>query len=61
MPDFNAQNTDAENAKPVPSSSARDNDLTVNGVGGQQDIARDKSNQNTVAGSGGEAVTASRK
>lgn len=40
MPDFNAQNTDRENSKPCPKSVSRDNDLRVNGMGSQQDIAR---------------------
>jgi len=61
MPDFNAQNTDSENSKSAPSSSVRDNDLKVNGVGGIQDIARDRANQNTVTGSGGDPVDASIK
>lgn len=39
MPDFNAQNTDAENSKPSPKSVSRDNDLKVNGRGGLQDVA----------------------
>lgn len=61
MADFNCQNTDRENDKPAPKSVVRDNDLRVNGVGGLQDIARDRSNQNTVTGSGGDAVTSTRK
>lgn len=61
MANFDCQNTDRENSKPVPSSVVRDNDLKVNGVSGLQDIARDRSNQNTVTGSGGEAVTSTRK
>lgn len=56
--DFNAQNTDAENSKPCPNAVSRDNDLKVSSAGSAQEIARDTSNQNTVAGSGGEAVTA---
>lgn len=58
MPDFNAQHTDRENAKPCPKASVRDNDLRRNGQGGLQDIARDSSNQNTESGHGGDAVTA---
>ena len=42
MPDFNAQNTDRENAKAPLKSRVRDNDLKVNGRGGLQDVAREK-------------------
>ena len=55
MPDFNAQNTDAENAKATPKSVVRDNDLRVNGKGGLQDVARQDPRDQRE---GGSAVTA---
>jgi hypothetical protein len=42
MPNHDAQHTDRENSKPVPSCTVRDNDLKVNGRGGLQDVAREK-------------------
>lgn len=58
MPNFDAQNTDRENSKPSPKSVARDNDLTVSQRGSLQDIARERTNQNTASGSGATPVTA---
>ena len=48
MPDFNSQNTDAENNKPVPKSVSRDNDLTINGSRGVQDWAADDPRDTTA-------------
>jgi hypothetical protein len=62
MPDFNAQNTDAENAKAAPKCTARDNDLKKSSRGSLQSIAGEGgSGQQQDTGAGGEAVTASRK
>lgn len=58
MPNAQGQHTDAENAKaPMPVSKPGD-DLTQVSSKSTQEIARDRSNQNTVAGSGADAVTA---
>jgi len=61
MPDFDSQNTDRENAKPLVTSSARDDDVKTLMSKSAQEIARDRANQNTVAGSGGENPGASIK
>lgn len=47
MPSFDAQNTDAENNRPVPKSVSRDNDLKRNGRGGLQDIASEEPRDTT--------------
>jgi hypothetical protein len=41
MPNFDAQNTDSENAKPAPKSVSRDNDLKVSQRGSAQQVARE--------------------
>lgn len=59
---FENQSSDRENSKPVPKSVARDNDLKTSSRGSIQSIARESnSGQNTITGSGGDAVTATRK
>ena len=58
MANANGQHTDAENSKgPLPVSKPGD-DLKSSSLGSTQDIAQDRANQNTVAGSGGDEVTA---
>ena len=59
---FDYQNTDRENAKSSLASIARDNDLKTSGLGSVPSIAtKDNRGQQHVAGSGGDAVTASRR
>lgn len=58
MPNASGQHTDAENAKAAPSVSKPGDDLTQVSSKSTQEIARDRANQNTVGGSGGDAVTA---
>jgi len=50
---MSAQSTDAENSKPLGKAKTVEDDLKGSGRKSSQAIARDRSNQNTVAGSGG--------
>lgn len=61
MPNFDAQHTDAQNAKAAPKAVSRDNDLTSKDQGSAQDIAaRSHDGQQHITGNGGDAVTATR-
>lgn len=59
---FENQSSDAENSKAAPKSTARDNDLSSTSLGTLQSIAnKSNSGQNVITGSGGDAVTSTRK
>ncbi len=59
MPDFNAQNTDAENAKSPPKSVVRDNALSSTSRGSAQKIAQeDYTAQQRDTGRGADVVNA---
>ena len=58
MADFNAQNTDQENAKAAPKSVARDEMLSKSAAGSAQKIAREPMEK---ADQKANAVTATRK
>ena len=58
MADFNAQNTDAENSKPLVTSVPADDDVSQISSKSAQAIAQDRANQNTASGSGGDPVGA---
>ena len=60
MSSFDGQNTDRENAKPVPSTSKPGDDLKSSSRGSAQAIAsEDYLGQQKLTGNGADAVTAS--
>lgn len=59
MPNANGQHTDAENSKPLGSSTPIQDDVKQVSSQSAQKIAQDRGNQNTQSGSGGENPGAS--
>jgi len=61
MPNANGQHTDAENSKPLVTSTPVEDNLSTVSSQSAQKIAQDRTNENTLSGSGGENPGASIK
>lgn len=58
MPDFNAQNTDAENSRPCHTATKPGDDLKSTNLGSVQKVAQSRKNLGGLEGGTGDAVTA---